>query len=144
MLSLRARVNLGVTAMKGYSAFCKVPTLLFYVISRNLVKVCLIPRQKCSRCILQPQSTGLMTWKTCIRISISMISQHWINGRKYKINFFTHTETIYFMHSTDTRKSEKNTKTYTNRENTHMIFYEQEVSESCQTTGKDLVKIEGA
>ena len=62
MLPLRARVDLGAMAMKGYSAFPKAPALtirLFSVISRTFVREGgLTPLQRCSQCILQPQPTG--------------------------------------------------------------------------------------
>ena len=53
MLPLRARLNLGAMAMKGYSAFPKAPPLLdlHYHISFT-------PLLRCSWCILQPQLTG--------------------------------------------------------------------------------------
>ena len=64
MLQLRARVKLGAMAMKGYSAFLKAPVLLeppdqiVSVISRIVVEGSLIPLQRRSRRILQPQMTG--------------------------------------------------------------------------------------
>ena len=68
MLPLRARVDLGAMAIKGYSAFPKAPALLephhqiFSVIIRTLMGGDLTPLQRSSRCILQPQPTGqLMT-----------------------------------------------------------------------------------
>ena len=62
MLQLWATVDLGVMAMKRYSAFTKVPVfLLFSVISRTHVgeEGSLTSLQKSSRCILQLQPTGL-------------------------------------------------------------------------------------
>ena len=38
MLKLRARVDVGAMAMKGFSAFFKAPALLFNVISRTFVR----------------------------------------------------------------------------------------------------------
>ena len=65
VLPLRARVDLGATAMKGYSAFPKAPALLGPSPSDCLVSYPghslgggLIPLQRSSRCILQPQPTG--------------------------------------------------------------------------------------
>ena len=63
MLPLRARVDLGVMAIKSYSAFPKTPALLE---SHHQIVWChlqhtlwgsLTPQQKCSECILQPQPT---------------------------------------------------------------------------------------
>ena len=58
--TIRARVDLGAMAMKGYSAFPKAPALLelydqmqFCIIYRTLVGWgVLLPLQRCSRCIL--------------------------------------------------------------------------------------------
>ena len=62
MLTLRVRVDLGVMAMKGYSAFVKAPALLkphhqmqFRVISEHSLVRVLSLKQRYSRCILQPQ-----------------------------------------------------------------------------------------
>ena len=63
-LPLRARVDLGAIAIKGYSAFPKAPASLephnqTAVISRTLVGGGgLTTLQRCSQCILQPQPTG--------------------------------------------------------------------------------------
>ena len=61
MLPLRARVNLGAMAMKRYSAFPKAPALLepHHRIVQCHIQGGSYPLQKCSRCILLPQSAGL-------------------------------------------------------------------------------------
>ena len=64
MQQLWARLDLGVMAMKGYSAFPKSPALQK---SHNQIVKCYIqdtgwrsltPLQRCSLCILQPRSLG--------------------------------------------------------------------------------------
>ena len=64
VLPLRARVDLGVMAMKGYSAFPKAPVLLE---PHHQIVLChiqdtrwrdLTPLQRCSQCMLQLQPTG--------------------------------------------------------------------------------------
>ena len=64
VLHLRARVDLGAMAMKGYSAFPKVPALLkphHRIVSYHLQDIhwgSITPLQRYNRCILQPQLTG--------------------------------------------------------------------------------------
>ena len=65
MLPLRARVDLGAMAMKGYSAFPKAPGIAGTSPSDCLVSYPghslgggLTPLQRSSRCILQSQPTG--------------------------------------------------------------------------------------
>ena len=61
MLPLRARVDLGAMAIKGYSAFPKTPALpephyqIVYYHSGHSLGGGLTPLQRRSRCILQPQ-----------------------------------------------------------------------------------------
>ena len=82
-MPLRARVDLGAMAMKGYSAFPKAAALnltirLFSVISGySLGGVgVLAPLQRSSRCILQPQPTGQMYYKCFCYFSLCWI---WIS-----------------------------------------------------------------
>ena len=64
---LKAWVNLGVMAMKGYSAFPRFQHYWgliirwFNVITRTFMGYSLSPLQRCSQCILQPQLTGLFS-----------------------------------------------------------------------------------
>ena len=64
MLSLQARVDLETMAMKGYSAFSKVPAFLESHHQMVLVSYLghtlgsLTPQQRCSQCILQTQPTA--------------------------------------------------------------------------------------
>ena len=61
VLLFQARVGLGVITMKRYSTFPKAPALLephHQIVSCHIQNTCwwsLIPLQRCSRCILQPQ-----------------------------------------------------------------------------------------
>ena len=67
MLPFWARVDLGAKQVKGYTVSPKLQhfesliIILFSVISKKPVARCLTPLQRCSRCILQPKSTGLRT-----------------------------------------------------------------------------------
>ena len=71
MRPLRARVDLGAIAMKGYSAFPKAPVLLEPHQDTRWEEE-LTPLQRSSRCILQPQPTGhLYMIKVYIYIYIS-------------------------------------------------------------------------
>ena len=56
MLSLRAKVDLAVMAMKEYSAFPKAPELL--ETHHQIVGKGLTPQQRCILFILLPQLTG--------------------------------------------------------------------------------------
>ena len=69
VLPLRIRMNLGAWAMKEYSATPKAPALPepHRIVSCHIRDPCcggLTLLQRCSRCILQPQLTGLKV--TCI------------------------------------------------------------------------------
>ena len=65
VLPFLARMDLGAIVMKRYYTFLKGSPLLephyqiFCVKSRTLVGRSFTPLQRCSRCILQPQATGL-------------------------------------------------------------------------------------
>ena len=58
-LPLRARVDLRMMAMKGYSAFSKASALQDQIVGHHIQDTslggCLTPPQRCSRCILHPQ-----------------------------------------------------------------------------------------
>ena len=61
MLPFRDRVDLGVMAMKGYSAFPKAPALLelhHQIVLYHIQDTRLTLLQRCSWCTLQPQLTG--------------------------------------------------------------------------------------
>ena len=64
VLSLRFTVDLGAIAMKRYTTFPQITALLepryqIFVSYLGHSLGCLIPLQRCIRCILQPQPTGL-------------------------------------------------------------------------------------
>ena len=68
VLTLRVRVDLGAIAMKGYSTFPKFSRLqprhqiiLCHIQDTRVCGGVLPPIQRCNRCILQPQPTGLWT-----------------------------------------------------------------------------------
>ena len=71
MQPLQARVDLGVMAMKSYSAFPKAPALLelyHLIVKCHIQGTCcegFIHLPRCSWCILQPQPIGLrkLNWK---------------------------------------------------------------------------------
>ena len=89
MLPLRARMNLGVIAVKGYPHspklrhYWSLTIRLFSVISRTLVSGGggLTPLQRSSRCILQPKLTG----QECnIKININHPHRNRTEGMQYK------------------------------------------------------------
>ena len=80
MLPLQARVNLGVMAMKGYSAFPEASALLephhqiVLCHISTLIGTCLNPRQRCRRCILQPKPTGQSMYELNVQCLYEFIS----------------------------------------------------------------------
>ena len=92
MLLLRARLDLGAMAMKGYTAFPKTLTLLkphYHIVLYHIGDNCrrsLTPPQICIQCILLPQPGG----PCCIYVPPEYLF-HWFGNslRFYKV-FYCH------------------------------------------------------